>query len=235
MKEHQKMAEELDCLLRITRAKRTPTLRLVFGRALHGAFTTLVQNFSSFSTVGLGWIAGKETVVADVFGNASVFFESLSQTISAPAVVNQPELFAMIEAKKQLQFVRVAIDTPSPLRKVDILKALQRIDLTSSQTQQFMLTLFEQYSENPEHAVWVSLSQDCQLQLEHGALWKHLTVDEVRRLLLSVAKAKPGLLVSSEMARTHSLLSHRLAADVVDEIVETAIRNGGMGFDMLLK
>lgn len=228
-KEHQAIAAELDGLLRIALTKRTPELRLAFGRALHKAFSDVVSTFRGYSTVGLEWTAGREDVVAEVLGNASAFFESLVNTISAPDIVNRPALLAMIAPEKRLQFVRLAINTRSPLRKIVIQDALLDLGLTSSQIQQFMLTLFEQYAEDPNHPVWTELWRTCKLQLTWGALWEYLSADEVRRIFLAVAKACPAMLISSESRRICSLLSHRLTAEVIDEIVETAITCMVMG------
>jgi hypothetical protein len=224
-KEHLETAAELDSLLRIALAKRTPVLRLAFGRALRKAFTDVATSFNSCSTVGLRWIVGKESTVAEVLGNTSAFFESLADTISAPAIVDQPELFALIDPERRLRFVRLALDVRSPLPKLGIQKSLEMMGLTSPQIQQFMLTLFEQYGEDSTHPIWMGLSQYCESQLAWGALWRHLSVDEVRRVLLSVAQARPKVLISSEARRICSLLGYRLTTDVIDEIVKSAIGN----------
>lgn len=235
-KEHQETAAELDSLLRIALSKRTPAVRLAFGRVLHKAFTDVISSFSSYSTVGLRWIEGQESTVADVLGNASAFFESLAHTMSAPAIVSRPVLFAMVEPEKRLQFVRLAFDVRSSVRKPDLQETLRALNLTAPQIQQFMLTLFEQYSEDGDHPIWTELSRYCELQLEWGMLWKHLSADEVRRILLSVAKAQAELLISPKTRRICSLLEHRLAADAVEEIVDLAASNvSARGFDALTK
>lgn len=235
-KEHQETAAELDSLLRIALTKRTPAVRVAFGRALHKAFTDVISNFSSYSTVGLCWIEGRESTVADVLGNTSAFFESLARTISAPAILSQPELFAMINPEKRLQFVRLAFDVRTPVRKPDLQETLRALNFTASQIQQFMLTLFEQYSEDGTHPIWMELSRYCELQLEWDMLWRHLSADEVRRILLSVAKTHAELLISPKTRRICSLLEHRLAADVVEEIVDLAVSSvSTRGFDALAK
>lgn len=221
--EHQEMAVQLDGLLRIAHAKQTSELRLAFGRALHKAFTTPILKYSGHSTAGLEWIAGREDAVAEVLGNTSAFFESLVSTIAAPAIVNSPKLFAMIDPGKQLQFVSRSLDVRSPLSKTNVRLALRSMGLSNPETQRFMLTLFERYAEDPGHPIWIQLWHACQVQLTWGALWEHLTADELQRLLLSVAKAQPTLLISQETSRISSLLIFRLPADVIDEIIETAI------------
>lgn len=228
-KKYQAIADELEGLYRITSAKRTATLRLAFGRALHEAFTVLIARYGGeYTTVGLEWIEGRERVVADVLGNASAFFESLAHTVSAPAVVNQPELFEMIDPKKRQQFVLLALSKHSPLQKVDIQQTLQRLGLTDPQIQQFMLQIFEQYSGEAAHPIWMALSRHFRSQLEWGALWQHLSADEMRRILLVVARVQPNLIITQETKRTCSLLAFRLTPDVIDEIVEVAISNTKM-------
>lgn len=234
-KEHQEIAVQLDGLLRIAQAKQTSELRLAFGRALHKAFTILALKYNDPSTVGLEWITGREDAVAEVLGNTSAFFESLVCTISAPAIVNSPELFAMIDPEKQLQFVSRSLDVPSPLSKANVQRVLRSMGLTNPETQQFMLTLFERYAEEPGHPIWIQLWHAHQDQLTWGALWEHLTADELQRLLLSVAKARPTLFISQETLRISSLLIFRLPADVIDEIIETAICNiRASDFNLLL-
>lgn len=225
-KQSQAMAKELDSLLRIVSVKRTAAVRLAFGRALHKAFTIKVpQHGGHATTVGLEWIADRENVVADVLGNASAFFESLASTISAKAIVSQPELFKMIDPAKRQQFVLLTYSTHSPLLGADVQDALKVAGLTEPQLQRVMLQLFEQYSDNPDHSIWVSLSRYYQAELEWDALWRHLSADETRRVLLAIARAQPDLLITKDTNRICSLLAHRLTADVVDEIFELALGN----------